>query len=225
MTTTSTRKVDTMNLCSATRAMPRHPRAPTSSARGPPPLPRDQSRRRAPGSTGVVARAVARAKQGDREALRFLYLQLRRQRLRLRPQHRARRPRGRGRHAARVREAHDGRCRSTSSATVPFAAWLLRLSHNVALDHLRRAARSPVDEVREPRRRASTRARRSDTALVAARGARRAARGSARGRRPPPRRRPDARARSPERLGQDRALDPRPAPPRPRRPARRAHRA
>jgi RNA polymerase sigma-70 factor (ECF subfamily) len=92
---------------------------------------------------GEVARAVARAKQGDRAAIRFLYL----------------------RYAGNVygyarsilRNDHDAEdvvqqvftrmltaIHSYEQRSVPFSAWLLRITHNLAIDHLRR--RSPVCE-------------------------------------------------------------------------------
>jgi RNA polymerase sigma-70 factor (ECF subfamily) len=90
---------------------------------------------------GEVARAVARAKQGDRAAIRFLYL----------------------RYAGNVygyarsilRNDHDAEdvvqqvftrmltaIKSYEQRSVPFSAWLLRITHNMAIDYLRR--RSPM---------------------------------------------------------------------------------
>lgn len=90
---------------------------------------------------GEVARAVARAKQGDRAAIRFLYL----------------------RYAGNVygyarsilRNDHDAEdvvqqvftrmltaIQSYEQRSVPFSAWLLRITHNMAIDYLRR--RSPI---------------------------------------------------------------------------------
>jgi RNA polymerase sigma-70 factor (ECF subfamily) len=92
---------------------------------------------------------VRAAKNGDREAMRELYV----------------------RHAARVHayvarivwdehEAEDvtqqvfaklltelGRYRPRKA---PFEAWMLRVAHNVAVDHLRRARAVPCEHVREP---------------------------------------------------------------------------
>jgi RNA polymerase sigma-70 factor (ECF subfamily) len=89
----------------------------------------------------VVARAVARAKEGDREAVRFLYLRY------------ADNVYGYVRSIVRDDyEAEDvtqhvfaklmtviGKYEQRG---VPFSAWILRLSHNVAIDHMRK--RRPV---------------------------------------------------------------------------------
>ena len=92
---------------------------------------------------GEVARAVARAKQGDRAAIRFLYL----------------RYSGNVYGYARsiVRNDHDAEdvvqqvftrmltaIQSYEQRSVPFSAWLLRITHNMAIDYLRR--RMPVCE-------------------------------------------------------------------------------
>ena len=92
---------------------------------------------------GEVARAVARAKQGDRAAIRFLYL----------------RYSGNVYGYARsiVRNDHDAEdvvqqvftrmltaIQSYEQRAVPFSAWLLRITHNMAIDYLRR--RMPVCE-------------------------------------------------------------------------------
>jgi RNA polymerase sigma-70 factor (ECF subfamily) len=88
---------------------------------------------------GEVARAVARAKQGDRAAIRFLYL----------------RYSGNVYGYARsiVRNDHDAEdvvqqvftrmltaIQSYEQRSVPFSAWLLRITHNMAIDYLRRRA-------------------------------------------------------------------------------------
>jgi RNA polymerase sigma-70 factor (ECF subfamily) len=93
-----------------------------------------------------VNRAVARAKEGDREALRFLYL----------------------RYADNVfgyvrsilRDEHDAEdvtqhvfaklmtvLGKYDERGVPFFAWLLRLSHNAAIDHLRSRRAMPATEI------------------------------------------------------------------------------
>ena len=92
---------------------------------------------------GEVARAVARAKQGDRAAIRFLYL----------------RYSGNVYGYARsiVRNDHDAEdvvqqvftrmltaIQNYEQRSVPFSAWLLRITHNMAIDYLRR--RTPVCE-------------------------------------------------------------------------------
>jgi RNA polymerase sigma-70 factor, ECF subfamily len=95
----------------------------------------------------AVARAVARAKQGDAEAVRFLYVRY------------ADNVYGYVRSIVRDdHEAEDvtqhvfaklitiiGRYEQRS---VPFWAWILRIARNVAVDHLRRARAVPFEEVR-----------------------------------------------------------------------------
>ena len=100
-----------------------------------------------------IARAVERAKQGDREALRFLYIRFA--------------DNVYGYVASIVRDEHEAEDITQQVFTklmlvlpkyearkVPFSAWLLRLAHNAALDHLRRRLPTPVDEVRSPEERA-----------------------------------------------------------------------
>jgi RNA polymerase sigma-70 factor (ECF subfamily) len=92
---------------------------------------------------GEVARAVARAKQGDRAAIRFLYLRY------------AGNVYGYARSI--VRNDHDAEdvvqqvftrmltaIQSYEQRSVPFSAWLLRITHNMAIDYLRR--RTPICE-------------------------------------------------------------------------------
>src|SRR5947209_19531444 len=89
---------------------------------------------------GEVAQAVARAKQGDRAAIRFLYLRY------------ADNIYGYARSI--VRNDHDAEdivqqvftrmmtaIQSYEQRSVPFSAWLLRITHNMAIDHVRRRAR------------------------------------------------------------------------------------
>ena len=86
---------------------------------------------------GEVARAVARAKQGDRQAIRFLYLRY------------ADNVYGYARSI--VRNEHDAEdivqqvftrmltaIRNYEERSVPFSAWLLRIAHNMSIDHIRR---------------------------------------------------------------------------------------
>jgi RNA polymerase sigma-70 factor (ECF subfamily) len=99
-----------------------------------------------------VAQAVTRAKQGDRDALRYLYI----------------------RYADNVygyvvsilKDEHEAEdvtqlvfaklmtvLHKYEQREVPFTSWLLRLAHNAAYDHLRRRLPTPVDEVRSPEER------------------------------------------------------------------------
>ncbi len=100
-----------------------------------------------------VARAVARAKQGDQEALRFLYVRYA--------------DNVYGYIASIVKDEHEAEditqlvfaklmtvLPKYEQRQVPFTSWLLRLAHNAALDHLRRRVPTPVDEVRSPEERA-----------------------------------------------------------------------
>jgi RNA polymerase sigma-70 factor (ECF subfamily) len=100
-----------------------------------------------------VSRAIARAKQGDREALRFLYVQYA--------------DNVYGYVASIVKDDHEAEditqlvfaklmtvLPKYQERHVPFTSWLLRLAHNAALDHLRRRLPTPVDEVRSPEERA-----------------------------------------------------------------------
>jgi RNA polymerase sigma-70 factor (ECF subfamily) len=93
-----------------------------------------------------VARAVARAKQGDREALRYLYLQYA--------------DNVYGYVVSIVKDEHEAEditqlvfaklmtvLGSYEERKVPFLSWLLRLSQNAALDHLRRRLPTPAEEV------------------------------------------------------------------------------
>jgi RNA polymerase sigma-70 factor (ECF subfamily) len=100
-----------------------------------------------------VALAVTRAKQGDREALRYLYVQYA--------------DNVYGYVASIVKDEHEAEditqlvfaklmtvLPKYEQRKVPFTSWLLRLAHNAALDHLRRRVPMPVDEVRSPEERA-----------------------------------------------------------------------
>jgi RNA polymerase sigma-70 factor, ECF subfamily len=96
-----------------------------------------------------VAAAVARAKQGDREALRFIYIQYA--------------DNVYGYVASILRDEHEAedvtqvvfarlmtKLHKYEQREVPFASWLLRLAHNAAYDHLRRRLPMPAEEVRSP---------------------------------------------------------------------------
>ena len=96
----------------------------------------------------ATARAVSRAKRGDREALRYLYV----------------RYAGNvyGYVASIVRDEHDAEDVTQQVFTklmvilphyeqrdVPFIAWILTVARNVALDHMRRQRAVPCADVRE----------------------------------------------------------------------------
>jgi RNA polymerase sigma-70 factor (ECF subfamily) len=95
---------------------------------------------------GKVARAVVRAKQGDRAAIRFLYLRY------------ADNVYGYARSI--VQNDHDAEdvvqqvftrvltaIRTYELRSAPFSAWLLRITHNMAVDHVRRR-RPLIDQTR-----------------------------------------------------------------------------
>jgi len=99
------------------------------------------------GDRAIVQAAINRAKQGDDEALRFLYVRYA--------------DNVYGYVTSIVRDEHEAEDITQHVFTklmlvlpkyeprkVPFSAWLLRLAHNAALDHLRRRVPTPVDEVR-----------------------------------------------------------------------------
>jgi RNA polymerase sigma-70 factor (ECF subfamily) len=96
-----------------------------------------------------IALAIARAKQGDREALRFLYVEYA--------------DNVYGYVASIVKDEHEAeditqlvfaklmtKLARYQERQVPFTSWLLRLAHNAALDHLRRRLPTPVEAVRSP---------------------------------------------------------------------------
>jgi len=99
-----------------------------------------------------VSLAVARAKQGDREALRYLYIQYA--------------DNVYGYVVSIVKDEHEAEDITQmvfaklitvlgryEQREVPFTSWLLRLAHNAALDHLRRRVPTPAEEVRSPNER------------------------------------------------------------------------
>jgi RNA polymerase sigma-70 factor (ECF subfamily) len=99
-----------------------------------------------PASAPLVARAVARAKEGDREAVRFLYLRY------------ADNVYGYVRSIVRDEyEAEDVTQQvftklitvigKYEQRAVPFSAWILRLAHNAAIDHTRKRRAIPAAEV------------------------------------------------------------------------------
>jgi RNA polymerase sigma-70 factor (ECF subfamily) len=100
-----------------------------------------------------VALAITRAKQGDREGLRYLYVQYA--------------DNVYGYVASIVKDDHEAEditqlvfaklmtnLGKYEQRQVPFTSWLLRLAHNAALDHLRRRLPTPAEEVRSPDERA-----------------------------------------------------------------------
>ena len=152
--------------------------------------------------------AVARAKEGDREALRFLYVSY---------SHNIY-----GYVRSIVQDEHEAEdvtqhvfAKLMTSITkyddrgVPFFAWLLRLARNVAIDQLRANRLTPTDNVIDPDasyRPDEDRSEAVRTALASLPDE------QARGRAPAPRRWPHTwRDRRPD--GSQRGLDPRPPPP------------
>jgi RNA polymerase sigma-70 factor (ECF subfamily) len=97
-------------------------------------------------SAALVSRAVARAKEGDREAVRFLYLQYA--------------DNVYGYVRSIVRDDYEAEDVTQQVFTklivvigkyeqraVPFSAWILRLAHNAAIDHMRKRRAVPAAEV------------------------------------------------------------------------------
>lgn len=100
----------------------------------------------------IVAQAVARAKEGDQEAVRFLYVQY------------ADNVYGYVRSIVRDDyEAEDVTQHvfaklmtvlpKYEQRSVPFAAWILRVARNLAVDHMRQRRAIPCEEIRELDRR------------------------------------------------------------------------
>jgi len=98
-------------------------------------------------SSGLVARAVARAKEGDSEAIRFLYVRYA--------------DNVYGYVRSIVRDEHEAEdvtqhvfaklitaIGKYEQRAVPFSAWILRVARNVAVDHMRRNRALPCEEVR-----------------------------------------------------------------------------
>jgi RNA polymerase sigma-70 factor, ECF subfamily len=102
---------------------------------------------RAAHSDVIVARAVARAKEGDSDAIRYLYLRYSDNvysyvRAILHDEH----------EAEDVTQHVFAKLMTAISKyeqrTSPFAGWLLRLAHNAAIDHLRGGRRiTPAEEI------------------------------------------------------------------------------
>jgi RNA polymerase sigma-70 factor (ECF subfamily) len=99
-------------------------------------------------SNRAVNQAVARAKQGDREALRYLYIRY--------ADHVY------GYVLSIVRDEYEAedvtqhlfaklmhKLEKYEPRAVPFSAWIIRVARNVALDHMRQRRAIPCEEVRE----------------------------------------------------------------------------
>ena len=97
----------------------------------------------------LVLRAVQRAKQGDEEALRFLYLRYA--------------DNVYGYICSVVRDEHEAEdvtqhlfarlpkaLNRYEPRSVPFSAWILRVAYNAAIDHVRARRPVPCEEVRSP---------------------------------------------------------------------------
>lgn len=97
----------------------------------------------------AIAQAVARAKSGDQEAIRFLYIRYKDNIY--------------GYVLSMIRDQHEaedvtqqvflkliGAIHKYEPRQVPFTSWLLRVARNVAVDHLRRQRSVPCEEVYEP---------------------------------------------------------------------------
>ena len=102
-----------------------------------------------PGEDRILALAVARAKEGDREALRYLYVRYA--------------DNVYGYVRSIVHDEHEAEDVTQHVFTklmtvlpkyekrdVPFAAWILRVARNVALDQMRKRNPIPCEEIREP---------------------------------------------------------------------------
>ncbi len=99
-------------------------------------------------TTRAVNQAVVRAKQGDREALRFLYIRY--------ADHVY------GYVSSIVRDDYEAedvtqhvfaklimKLEKYEPREVPFSAWIIRVARNVAVDHIRQRRAIPCEEVRE----------------------------------------------------------------------------
>jgi RNA polymerase sigma-70 factor (ECF subfamily) len=96
----------------------------------------------------AIARAVARAKSGDTEAIRFLYIRYK--------------DNVYGYVMSIVRDAHDAEdvtqtvfvklisaIHKYEPRQVPFTAWIMRVAHNVAIDSMRQRRLVPSEDVLE----------------------------------------------------------------------------
>jgi RNA polymerase sigma-70 factor, ECF subfamily len=104
-------------------------------------------RSREPQESELLARAIARAKEGDASALHFLYVRYADDVC--------------GYVQSIVRDPHEaeditqslfakllGKIQRYEQRQVPFSAWILRVARNAALDHLRARRQIPFEEVR-----------------------------------------------------------------------------
>jgi RNA polymerase sigma-70 factor (ECF subfamily) len=104
---------------------------------------------RSPAVERLVLAAVARARDGDADALRFLYLRYA--------------DNVYGYVCSIVRDEHDAEDVTQQifaklmtalgryePRVVPFSAWILRVAHNAAIDHVRTRRAVPCEEVRSP---------------------------------------------------------------------------
>ncbi|HEY1358492.1 MAG TPA: RNA polymerase sigma factor [Thermoleophilaceae bacterium] len=95
----------------------------------------------------LISRAVARAKAGDQEAIRFIYIRYA--------------DNVYGYVRSIVRDEHEAEDVTQhvfakllknivkyEERSVPFSAWILRVARNVAVDHMRRSRAVPCEEVR-----------------------------------------------------------------------------
>ena len=100
-------------------------------------------------SEGLVLSAVIGAKAGDEEAMRFLYLRYA--------------DNVYGYVCSIVRDEHEAEdvtqqlfaklltaLQRYEPRSVPFSAWILRIAHNAAIDHMRARRAVPCEEVRSP---------------------------------------------------------------------------
>lgn len=101
------------------------------------------------GAEGVLDAAIQRAKQGDEEAMRFLYLRYA--------------DNVYGYVCSIVRDEHEAEdvtqqifaklktaLQRYEPRSVPFSAWILRIAHNAAIDSMRARRAVPCEEVRSP---------------------------------------------------------------------------
>jgi RNA polymerase sigma-70 factor (ECF subfamily) len=102
-----------------------------------------------PQSERLVLRAVASAKEGDQDGFRFLYLRYA--------------DNVYGYVASILRDEHEAEDVTQQifaklmtglvkyePRKVPFSAWILRVAHNAAIDHMRSRRPVPIEEVRSP---------------------------------------------------------------------------